>query len=43
MKIVIDAGHGPNTPGKRSPDGMWEFEFNQETALFLKSLLPGDV
>lgn len=43
MKIVIDAGHGPHTPGKRSPDGMREFEFNQETAFFLKSLLPGDV
>ena len=43
MKIIIDAGHGPHTPGKRSPDGMREFEFNQETALFLKPLLPGDV
>ncbi|KAA3701565.1 N-acetylmuramoyl-L-alanine amidase, partial [Bacteroides salyersiae] len=22
MKILIDNGHGENTPGKRSPDGM---------------------
>lgn len=43
MKIVIDAGHGPHTPGKPSPDEMREFEFNQETALFLKSLLSGDI
>jgi N-acetylmuramoyl-L-alanine amidase len=28
MKIMIDAGHGSNTPGKRTPDGMREFEFN---------------
>ncbi len=37
MKICIDAGHGPNTPGKRTPkfpDGhfMHEYEFNAATA-----------
>ena len=24
MKILIDNGHGENTPGKRSPDGLSE-------------------
>lgn len=32
MKIIIDAGHGPNTPGKRSPDGMREYAFNSRVA-----------
>lgn len=28
-KILLDAGHGPATPGKRSPDGkLLEFSFN---------------
>ncbi|MBS4205082.1 N-acetylmuramoyl-L-alanine amidase [Bacillus sp. FJAT-49754] len=35
MKIMIDAGHGPNTEGKRTPDGMREFEFNAAVAVFL--------
>ena len=39
MKIVIDAGHGYNTPGKQSPDGMKEYEFNRETAAFTKQYL----
>lgn len=43
MKIAIDAGHGWTTPGKRTPDGMKEFEFNRETALILQELLPADV
>ena len=35
MKILLDAGHGINTPGKRSPlwpDGsqLLEFEFNRD-------------
>ncbi|WNS81350.1 N-acetylmuramoyl-L-alanine amidase [Domibacillus sp. DTU_2020_1001157_1_SI_ALB_TIR_016] len=42
MKIAIDAGHGPATRGKRSPDGMKEFEFNRATALFLRDELPAD-
>ncbi|MDQ0430267.1 N-acetylmuramoyl-L-alanine amidase [Planomicrobium stackebrandtii] len=33
MKIMIDAGHGPDTPGKRSPDGrLREFHFNSAVA-----------
>lgn len=33
MKIMIDAGHGPDTPGKRVPDdSMREYEFNSSTA-----------
>jgi N-acetylmuramoyl-L-alanine amidase len=33
MKIMIDAGHGPNTSGKRSPDGrIREFHFNAAVA-----------
>lgn len=39
MKIMIDAGHGYNTPGKRSPDGMREFEFNRAVAAYSKQLL----
>jgi N-acetylmuramoyl-L-alanine amidase len=37
--VVIDAGHGPNTPGKRSPDGMKEFEFNSQVADVMKAEL----
>ncbi|KQL53079.1 cell wall hydrolase [Heyndrickxia shackletonii] len=39
MKIMLDAGHGPNTPGKRSPDNFKEFEFNSKVADFAKELL----
>ena len=29
-KIILDAGHGINTPGKRSPDGRFrEYQFNR--------------
>lgn len=42
MKIAIDAGHGWNTPGKRTPDGMREYEFNRETALFLQKNINAD-
>jgi len=31
-KIVIDAGHGYNTPGKRTPDGEREWTFNDKVA-----------
>lgn len=37
--VIIDAGHGNNTPGKRTPDGMREYEFNKATALYLESML----
>jgi N-acetylmuramoyl-L-alanine amidase len=39
MKIMLDAGHGYNTPGKRSPDGMREYEFNRTVANYAKQLL----
>lgn len=40
MKILVDAGHGPNTAGKRSPDGsLREFMFNEAVAIQLKALL----
>lgn len=39
MKIMLDAGHGYNTPGKRSPDGMREFEFNSAVSNYTKQLL----
>ena len=39
MKIAIDAGHGLNTPGKRSPDGMREYEFNRAVATYAASHL----
>lgn len=40
MKIVIDAGHGPDTPGKRSPDGILrEYMFNSATARYIIELL----
>lgn len=33
MKILIDNGHGVNTPGKRSPDGRFrEYKYNREIA-----------
>lgn len=40
IKIVLDGGHGYNTPGKRTPDdSMREWEFNNETALMARELL----
>lgn len=33
MKILIDNGHGNNTPGKRSPDGrLLEWAYTREIA-----------
>ena len=33
MKILIDNGHGENTPGKRSPDGLFrEYKYVREIA-----------
>jgi len=38
--IILDAGHGPNTAGKRSPDGkLLEFHFNSTVAEILKHCL----
>lgn len=40
MKIMIDAGHGPDTPGKRSPDGrIREFHFTSAVAEEVKQRL----
>ena len=33
MKVLIDNGHGIETPGKRSPDGRFrEYKYNREIA-----------
>lgn len=38
--LMIDAGHGPETAGKRSPDGLLrEFSFNSAVADFVKQYL----
>lgn len=43
MKIAIDAGHGPDTPGKRSPDGsLREYLFNAPTAKYIADALLQD-
>ena len=40
MKIMIDAGHGPDTAGKQSPDGLLrEFSFNNAVANLLQHYL----
>lgn len=39
MKFVVNAGHSMDTPGKRTPDGVREFEFNYPTAKYLKQYL----
>ncbi|MFY0761593.1 N-acetylmuramoyl-L-alanine amidase [Metabacillus dongyingensis] len=41
MKIAIDAGHGYTTSGKRTPDGMREYEFNRAAANEMRDLLAG--
>ncbi|MBO0602264.1 N-acetylmuramoyl-L-alanine amidase [Sporosarcina sp. E16_3] len=38
--LLIDAGHGPETAGKRSPDGLLrEFSFNSAVADLVKQFL----
>lgn len=40
MNIMLDAGHGFDTAGKRTPDGlMHEYEFTREVAAYAKSFL----
>lgn len=39
MIIVLDAGHGYQTAGKQSPDGMKEYDFNREVAQYVKACL----
>lgn len=41
MKIMLDAGHGYQTPGKRSPDGTREYEINRDIAIEMKRELEG--
>lgn len=41
MKIAIDAGHGKNTKGKRTPDGIREWELNSLVAKYLAEYLKG--
>jgi len=41
MKIMIDAGHGYETIGKQTPDGMKEYAFNRSVADYLKNYLKG--
>ena len=45
MKILIDAGHGIDTPGKRSPDGLFrEYLWNRQVAdLILEGLVSAGV
>jgi N-acetylmuramoyl-L-alanine amidase len=39
IKIMLDAGHGMHTSGKRTPDGMREFEFNRMVAGYINAIL----
>ena len=40
MRILLDAGHGIDTPGKRSPDGAFlEYKWNREIADLVYALL----
>ena len=41
MKIAIDAGHGYNTAGKRTPDGIREWTLNNAVAKYLAEYLKG--
>ena len=39
MKFMLDAGHGYNTAGKRTIDGMREYEFTRKVAAFARDML----
>lgn len=40
MRVLLDAGHGIDTPGKRSPDGSFlEYKWNREIAEMVFGLL----
>jgi N-acetylmuramoyl-L-alanine amidase len=39
LKISVSAGHGFNTPGKRTPDGMPEWYFNSVVVKYLMAAL----
>jgi N-acetylmuramoyl-L-alanine amidase len=42
MKLRLNAGHGYSTPGKRSPDGMKEYEFNRAVVLEMKRIFDAE-
>lgn len=43
MKILIDNGHGSNTPGKRSPDGtLREYAWTREVSCMICDLLQAE-
>ena len=43
MRVLIDAGHGIDTPGKRSPDGSFlEYLFNRQVADLVLSRLTAE-
>lgn len=39
LKIALSAGHGPNTPGKRGPNGFREHSFTYPTAEYVAKYL----
>ncbi|MEH7252836.1 N-acetylmuramoyl-L-alanine amidase [Neobacillus niacini] len=39
MKFMLDAGHGYNTAGKRTIDGMMEYEFTSKVAVIARDIL----
>lgn len=41
MRVALDAGHGLNTAGKRTPDGMHEWSFNSVVASYISDELKG--
>ena len=41
MKIILDAGHGYNTPGKRTPDNIREWTLNNKVANYIEEYLRG--
>jgi N-acetylmuramoyl-L-alanine amidase len=41
MRIALDAGHGTNTKGKRTPDGIREWTLNNAVAKYLAEYLKG--
>lgn len=41
MKIALDAGHGLNTAGKRTPDGVREWTLNNAVANYIAEYLKG--
>lgn len=38
-KIVLDAGHSLNTPGKRTPNGIHEWELNNKVCIYIDQYL----